>query len=586
LQSTITINPDGVIRDLNQEAQDLLRSDKSLVGQKISTVFEETKQAKEALKLAFSGKFSRDLKLTFRNADGEVLNVFCNGSTIKEKSNGRIESITLTFQPCAANKNELATGIIKGATDAIFSTDLDGTIRTWNDSAEALFERAENEVVGTTLAALFGCGFDDVNHLIRAVKDAPKVKQIELTRESGGEQRCVSIEFSRVISANNRVIGISAVCREVTEDKRQIQKIVHEFNTITQKNQMLSDHASDLSRLAAQMELFAEMAGLLQVCENEEEVCFLICRTAAKLYPHSLGSLYTTSDTNRLFVPAGHWGETHPREFSRPDCFAAHRAEPHLSAMNAPAEHRCRHVPDRDGTYLCTPLIVRDELLGVLTIQWRLSEISADSTASAQRLLGDAALALSNLQLRKELQEMAIKDDLTGLYNRRQMEEFLHRELVRCTRKHLPLSLIMFDVDHFKKFNDTHGHRAGDAALREVGRLTEQMVRGSDIGCRYGGEEFLIILPEIEVESAVQRAELIRRAAESTKIKYADKNLPHVTLSLGVASFPEHADSVEKLILLADAALYQAKQLGRNRVVLTAPEGLNSEWTEPKLKII
>ncbi len=128
------------------------------------------------------------------------------------------------------------------------------------------------------------------------------------------------------------------------------------------------------------------------------------------------------------------------------------------------------------------------------------------------------------------------------------MEEFLNRELGRCNRKRQPLSLIIFDVDHFKLFNDLNGHNAGDAVLREVGKLTRQMVRASDIGCRYGGEEFLIILPELEIDSAVKRAELMRRSAEVMRVDYNEKVLPQVTLSLGVSSFPTHGDTPEKLV--------------------------------------
>jgi diguanylate cyclase (GGDEF)-like protein len=277
------------------------------------------------------------------------------------------------------------------------------------------------------------------------------------------------------------------------------------------------------------------------------------------------------------------WGSPNMQEYSRSDCFASHKAESPLSTLHA-QETRCAHLGSPDGVYLCSPLILQGELVGVMTVHWNATEVVSDSTALASRLLGDAALALANLRLRKELKEMAIRDSLTGLYNRRHMEEFLNREMGRCNRKRQPLSLILFDVDHFKLFNDLNGHNAGDAVLREVGKLTRQMVRASDIGCRYGGEEFLIILPELEVDSAVKRAELMRRSAEVMRVEYNEKVLPQVTLSLGVASFPLHGDTPEKLVAVADTALYSAKRLGRNRVVLATPGEFSDDWIEPPVK--
>ena len=178
------------------------------------------------------------------------------------------------------------------------------------------------------------------------------------------------------------------------------------------------------------------------------------------------------------------------------------------------------------------------------------------------------ALALSNLMLRETLRQQSVRDPLTKLYNRRFLVETLNRELARLERKHLPLSLIMIDVDHFKSFNDTFGHEAGDAVLRDLGEILQRNIRGSDIACRYGGEEFTIVLPEANLEIGRQRAETMREAMRELQPVHDGKPLGPVTLSLGVAWFPEHGRQPDQLLQVADTALYEAKSAGRNRVVV------------------
>jgi diguanylate cyclase (GGDEF)-like protein len=152
------------------------------------------------------------------------------------------------------------------------------------------------------------------------------------------------------------------------------------------------------------------------------------------------------------------------------------------------------------------------------------------------------------------------------LYNRRFLEEYLVHERVRATRKNRPLSVIMLDVDHFKRVNDTFGHDAGDAVLRRLGLVLQGHVRGSDIACRIGGEEFALLLPEASLTIAYQRAERILDTVRHMQIKHRGQVLGAITVSLGVAAFPKHGETPEALIRAADQALYQAKQGGRNKL--------------------
>ncbi len=184
----------------------------------------------------------------------------------------------------------------------------------------------------------------------------------------------------------------------------------------------------------------------------------------------------------------------------------------------------------------------------------------------AENLAERAALAIANIRLHETLLALSIHDPLTGLYNRRHMEEMVAREELQAQRNAGSFGIIMIDIDHFKKFNDTFGHQAGDALLRETGRFLQAHTRGVDIACRYGGEEFVVILPGASLEKTLQRAEQLRTGFGGLRLEYRDKPLPTATLSLGAATFPQHGSSWQAVLRVADEALYVAKQRGRNRV--------------------
>jgi diguanylate cyclase (GGDEF)-like protein len=185
-------------------------------------------------------------------------------------------------------------------------------------------------------------------------------------------------------------------------------------------------------------------------------------------------------------------------------------------------------------------------------------------------IAGEVGLALANLRLRDSLRQQSIRDPLTNLFNRRYMEESFDRELQRAERKGTPIGVLVIDVDHFKDFNDSFGHDAGDALLCELGAALKGSVRGEDIACRYGGEEFVVILPDADTADSLQRAEALRSKAKGLVVHHAERSLRTVTLSIGVACYPEHGGDARTLIQVADRALYRAKSAGRDRVVLAA----------------
>ena len=177
-------------------------------------------------------------------------------------------------------------------------------------------------------------------------------------------------------------------------------------------------------------------------------------------------------------------------------------------------------------------------------------------------------MALSSLHLRETLQRQAIRDSLTGLFNRRYMEESLERELRRATRKQSTVGIIMLDLDYFKHFNDAFGHQVGDTILRDFGDFLKGHVRGSDVACRYGGEEFTLILPETSLDEACERAEQIRQELKFREVQHNGQVYSNLSVSLGVAAYPQHAETADAILQAADAALYRAKAEGRDRVLV------------------
>ncbi|MEO8118789.1 MAG: GGDEF domain-containing protein, partial [Rhodoferax sp.] len=224
----------------------------------------------------------------------------------------------------------------------------------------------------------------------------------------------------------------------------------------------------------------------------------------------------------------------------------------------------------------CLPLMAYGELLGVVVLEADAAsdpQNSLEIEGSRRFALEQVGFSIGNLKLRESLRQAAIRDVLTGLYNRRFFDESSQREVMRAVRQqtkgdYAGLALMMIDIDHFKRFNDTHGHEVGDQVLREVAQVLQSQTRGSDVAARYGGEEFTIVLADITDQLAFERAERVRQKVEQLVLHASGKEVVTVTISIGLSQFPTHGTTVEALLLAADRALYEAKSAGRNRVVV------------------
>jgi len=288
---------------------------------------------------------------------------------------------------------------------------------------------------------------------------------------------------------------------------------------------------------------------------------------------------------------AASWGLELPDTmiFKPDECWGLRRGKMHIvEADNSNADQPeinksliCPHITTEGlADYLCVPLIAQGETLGLLHLRHKEGPAVFDEQGKAeewynqakrqriQSIIDSLSLSLANLKLRSTLRQQSIRDPLTGMYNRRYMEETLEREVLRATRNNENVGVIMLDIDHFKDFNDTFGHQAGDILLQSLGHFFLSHVRGEDVACRYGGEEFILLLPGSNIEETRDRAEEMREKVNLLSVDFKGQALGKITLSFGVSVFPNHGTSPDILIQTADQALYRAKSEGRNRVVV------------------
>jgi len=387
-----------------------------------------------------------------------------------------------------------------------------------------------------------------------------------------GERRLISWSTTVLLDDNKNVEYLIATGADITE-RRQVEKDLQEANN------KLETWVGDLKERTQEMTLLSEMGELLQSCESFEEAYAVSAQYIQKLFPSEYGALCLTSASKDMVEAVEMWGDPAPTEraFTPSDCWALRRGRLHLVDVPQPGL-MCAHVIGKQSAkYLCVPLMARGEALGILHLrdaeatgqqgaEWQGS--SEHKQRLARAVADQIAMALANLRLRETLRNMAIRDILTGLFNRRYMEESLERELRRAERRKTTVGVIMFDIDHFKDFNDIYGHDGGDTLLRELGAFLKTRTRGEDIACRYGGEEFVFVLPEAMLEDTVNRAEQLRLEVKQLRVYHLGKPLDNISISLGVSAFPEHGFTAEAILKTADTALYRAKNEGRDRVIV------------------
>ena len=378
---------------------------------------------------------------------------------------------------------------------------------------------------------------------------------------------------------NRSVFKLVKVVKEVAEgqlERRLVLVTNDELHALAQDFNRMADRLNEREVQNAQL---GQFSNTLQACVTTEEAYKVTERFAPQLFGTLSGTLYRINASRNLLDEVVNWGTAEhssdmPKLYTPSDCWALRQGK-RQSVDGTKKGIHCLHAPSpAPAQSLCLPLISQDETLGTLYLYSDDPKIvlTDASESFAVTVAEQLALALSNLQLRESLRQQAIRDPLTGLFNRRHLEETLELELHRTARRGEALSVVMFDIDHFKRYNDLFGHDAGDTVLQALSRMTQQHIRAGDVACRFGGEEFLLLQPGMSAENALVRTESLRDAATKLVLEHRGSALGNITLSLGIASYPMHARTGSDLIKRADEALYQAKRGGRNQTVLsTAP---------------
>jgi diguanylate cyclase (GGDEF)-like protein/PAS domain S-box-containing protein len=498
-----------------------------------------------------------------KDADGKIFGLVGMGREITERKRA---------EQALARERDLLNALMDNIPDKIYFKDTQSRfVRINRAYAEIVGFGDPAQAIGKTDFDFFTeeharQAYEDEQRIIRTGQ--PIVGLIEKETWPDRLDTWVSTTKMPLCDEKGNIVGTFGISRDITERKRAEEKLATKVTELEQRN--------------TEIALLNEMDDLLQTCLTTQEAYTVVAQAAQKLFPNESGALCIIAPSRNFVEAVATWGESLPLErvFVPDDCWALRRGQAHR-VVDPRSGLLCRHISQPlPAGYVCMPMMAQGETLGILHLQSgkpspsQTEEELETRMASQQRLVvalaEHIALALANLRLRDALRSQAIRDPLTGLFNRRYMEETLERELRRAERRQVKLGLILFDLDHFKKFNDIFGHAAGDVVLREIGTFLQTRVRAEDIACRYGGEEFVVILPEASLEDTLRRAEQLREGIKRLHVRYHDQALGAVTVSLGVAILPEHGSTTEAIMKSADAALYCAKREGRDRVVVAS----------------
>ncbi len=446
--------------------------------------------------------------------------------------------------------------------------------RDLEEGAATLTNRIVVLSLGALLLAVLG------GYLFVRSFTSPIARMAESARQiSGGD-------LSRTIDLE-REDEIGELARAFNTMVHQLRSQIHTLEErVKERTAALSDKVEELQGRNHAIEAINAMGDMLKVCRSHDEVNTVVISTMHKLFASSCGEIFRLDDNSATLEPVAAWNDggatTVPDRLYRPDdCWAVRRGKIH-SVRSSGGEPLCGHLPADSGgpvgsrsatAMACIPMTAQGRIVGVLHCRFPAAGDTATSpqpTDGNLRLLEmvaeHTALSLSNIELQQTLQEQSSRDPLTGLYNRRYTLEEFQREERRIARHGGYCGLLLMDIDFFKRVNDTHGHDAGDAVLKRLASILGRAFRTEDTVCRWGGEEFLVLLSRCDLENARAKAEKLRATVErELRVPWGGREIA-ATISVGVACYPAGQVSLQQAIEAADQALYRAKEGGRNRV--------------------
>ncbi len=469
-----------------------------------------------------------------------------------------------------AERTSYLDSVIANSPFGLVVLDGEGRVQFVNQAFEQLTLCSKEELAKTRLESLFSA---DVRSdmpdewYARAIAGETIHHTFTWSRKDGS---VVEMQMDAVpLTVEGRLRGAYIICKDISSEIRAME-------AERKQTESLNRLVCELEMRTSQMAVLNEMASLLECCTTLGEAAEVTAQCVKKLFPEALsGAFFVSERLSWMASMASNWGAWNTQnaeQFALQDCWALRRGRAHWSVNGEGL--RCRHANPGANQFLCLPFAGKEGSTGMLQLEFAREEgwmtsAGPESLHHAHESLGITVAAqlehsIASLKLREALREQSVRDALTGLYNRRFMEESLEREVMRASRNGQPLSMLFIDLDHFKRFNDTFGHDAGDFVLRIISNVFREFFRGNDLICRFGGEEFAICLPECSAQDAATRADALRARVRNTPLKYQDQTMTPVTLSIGVAAFPEAGSTVAEILRTADERLYRSKSSGRD----------------------
>jgi len=384
------------------------------------------------------------------------------------------------------------------------------------------------------------------------------------------DQAAIVIENTRLYEASQREI----------KDRIQAEQALQEIQI------QLANRIGELEQRSQEITHLTQLSNLLQLSLQPNEAYSIISQYATQLFPNSAGALFTLNESQQDLVPRTKWGQPPPRvsPLRHEDCWALRRNRPYL-ATDTSNGMLCRHISEPlPGSYLCIPILSEGKEIGLLYLQMDQDQqaLTAEHQQLAAAVAEQAGLVLSNLHLRENLRAQAISDPLTGLFNHYYMQEYLDKKIHQSKQEGKPVNVILIDLDNFKVMNDKFGYSTGDDLLQKFGRMVKQTAEKTGIACRHIGDALTMILPDITLQESIRKSEILRQEIKKLMVPYEDHYLQNLTVSIGIACFPEHGQSVSELLKAAYTAALHAKEQGGDRVVIADPSHEGTASTQPE----